>query len=218
MKLVLFSDTHGQHHFIDLPEGDVAIFCGDFGGAGTMAELEIFLRWFNKQPHKYKIMIGGNHDKCLEVQSFESLELLKDFPSIFYLEDSWVKIDGVLFYGSPYTMWLPRWSFQIDVFTAKAHWSQIPLETDVLITHGPPKNILDAVVYRKPHEDGFVGDPILRDRITELPNLKLHCFGHIHESYGSVQKGNVHYINCSVLDHKYDQTNKPVVFEIPDKG
>jgi Icc-related predicted phosphoesterase len=59
-------------------------------------------------------------------------------------------------------------------------WALIPADVQVLITHGPPHGILDVVARpRRKH----AGCEAMRDRIAELPDLRLHAFGHIHEAY-----------------------------------
>lgn len=50
----------------------------------------------------------------------------------------------------------------------------------MLITHGPPRMILDRV------DDGsFTGCAQLRDAIAHRVKPRLHVFGHIHEGYGT---------------------------------
>ena len=63
-----------------------------------------------------------------------------------YLEDSGIEIDGVRFWGSPWTPNFMDWAFMLDrdeLLYQK--WKAIPEHTDVLITHGPPKGIGDLV-------------------------------------------------------------------------
>jgi Icc-related predicted phosphoesterase len=57
-------------------------------------------------------------------------------------------------------------------------WDQIPEDTDILITHGPPKGILD-LTYRRDNAVDVCGDSSLLKRVMKL-DLKLMCFGHIH--------------------------------------
>ena len=51
---------------------------------------------------------------------------------------------------------------------------------DIMITHGPPKNILDATYYG----DESVGCDHLRRAVARC-RPRLHCFGHIHEGWGA---------------------------------
>jgi Icc-related predicted phosphoesterase len=86
----------------------------------------------------------------------------------------------------------------------------IPLDTDILITHGPAKGYLDLTL-----RGDVTGCPYLLEKITELKNLKLFVHGHIHEAYGRVDfpDGGV-FLNASVLDIRYDMRNLPHEIEI----
>ena len=88
-----------------------------------------------------------------------------------YLEDSGVVIDGLKFWGSPWTPEFFDWAFNarrgLQLFDK---WQKIPLDTDVLITHGPPAGILDLVVTRQ--GEAQVGCNDLLRRIHELKKLK----------------------------------------------
>ena len=88
------------------------------------------------------------------------------------------------------------------------HWQQIPDNTDILITHGPPNMILD-----KTQRGVLAGCRDLLETIIKI-KPKFHLFGHIHEAYGVYKSEDTVFINGSVLDHKYRLKNKPVLFEI----
>jgi Icc-related predicted phosphoesterase len=84
---------------------------------------------------------------------------------------------------------------------------QIPLKTDVLITHGPPMGILDVV--RGDH----VGCADLAARIAVVrPRVRL--FGHIHEGSGVVEKDGITYINASICDAAYNPVNPVRVVDL----
>jgi len=69
-RLVLFSDTHGQHDRLvgpfAVPEGDVLIFAGDACSAGTPGEWAAFCRWLGGLPHPHTLIVVGNHDWPLQ--------------------------------------------------------------------------------------------------------------------------------------------------------
>jgi len=206
MKLVMLSDTHGQHQKVKVPNGDILIHCGDFTGRDSFAELPGFLNWFQNQPHRYKLLIGGNHDWVCEKAPMLVRKLIKDFcPDIIYLENETVVIEGIRIYASPVQPPFCNWAFNIPDEKRKIYWDQIPKNTDILITHCPPYGILDKC------PDGHVGDPLLADRLNKL-NVRLNVFGHIHESRGTQHTDKTTYINCSVLDGQYSLVNNPIVF------
>lgn len=62
------------------------------------------------------------------------------------------------------------------------HYSQIPSDTDILISHGAPMNIMDKVRFR----DGFqnTGCGLLYKEIMTRIQPLYHLFGHIWNNYG----------------------------------
>lgn len=221
MRLVIVSDTHNMLNRINIPDGDVLIHCGDFCRAGTVDEVKHFNEVFSKLMHRYKIVVAGNHDLPFGGSGgFVGRDLLDK--SIFYLEDEAMKIGGVKFYGTPGQFLLRRLellepsvldrsisflrgSSPNPVFNV---WNWIPPDTDVLITHGPPHGILD----REGSSRGG-GCTILRRRLEKL-QLKLHCFGHIHESYGHEINAGTLFVNAAAVDADYQPTNPPVVVDV----
>ena len=68
----------------------------------------------------------------------------------------------------------PSWAHNVSTET-----SRIPNNVDIIMTHGPPKYILDSTF------DGrSAGCEHLR-RALERVKPRLHCFGHIHRSFGA---------------------------------
>lgn len=208
MQIVCMSDTHGQHCNIHVPDGDVLIHAGDFTRTGTLYETEDFLSWYSGLPHPYKVFIAGNHDKGFEN---EKEKFKQKIPSnVVYLEDSGIQIENLYFWGSPYTPKFFNWSFGKNRGEEiLAYWNKIPSCTNVLITHGPPKNILDTT-YKGHH----VGCADLLNVLATLQNLKLHVFGHIHEAYGIYSEKNCIFINASVLNRKYKKSAEPMVITL----
>lgn len=194
-------------------EADAILHAGDISMGGTEYEIDKFLKWYSQLPYKYKIVIPGNHDKLFEFQKGIAQELIKKYPEIIYLESQEVVIDGVKIYGEPRQ---PRfghgWAFNVDRGEKiKQFWDMIPDDVDILITHGPPYDILDMTMH-----GGVVGCVDLLNRVKELKNLKIHVFGHIHEDSGHVEKDGVHFVNASVLNLRYQLQNLPKVFEIDE--
>jgi Icc-related predicted phosphoesterase len=215
MKITCISDTHNQHTHIPpgwLEGGDVLVHAGDISGGGSLSEVEEFLVWFNELPYTHKIMITGNHDFWFEkISTFAVNEMLQEkYPNIVYLNDSGIEIDGVKFWGSPVQPWFYDWAFNRMGTDICRHWDMIPLDTDVLITHGPMKDFLDISV-----RGVSTGCPYLLEKSTEMTNLKLFVCGHIHEAYGKFEfpDGGV-FVNASTLNFNHQVQNKPIVVEI----
>ncbi|MFD2037468.1 metallophosphoesterase [Belliella marina] len=208
MKTTLISDTHGQHRSLKMDSGDLLIHAGDVSSNGREEQVVDFLDWFSKLDFKHKIFIAGNHDFFFEHAAAMRIKaILPD--NIHYLHNSGVTIEGVNFWGSPITPWFNDWAFNRQRGTEiKETWKLIPKKTDILITHGPPRGILDR------NTRGLaVGCDDLLKSVTKL-KPKYHVFGHIHEDYGLVTKSQTTFINASVLDDRYALVNDPVSIDL----
>ncbi|XP_011503727.1 PREDICTED: metallophosphoesterase MPPED2 isoform X2 [Ceratosolen solmsi marchali] len=64
LRVVCMSDTHSMIQYIkfNIPNGDVFIHAGDFTKCGSLQEVIDFNNWIGNLPHKYKIVIAGNHE------------------------------------------------------------------------------------------------------------------------------------------------------------
>lgn len=210
MRIVAMSDTHNQMGKMlhEIPDGDVFIFTGDISG-NSLEELNVknFRTFLNSLPHEHKVIICGNHDFIF--QNKKGSELLKG-RNIHYLEDSGVTINGVNFYGTPYQPYFYNWAFNIkNGEDLKKKWDMIPDNTHVLLTHNPPYGIMDET-----ERGDIVGSKSLLDRIALLPELKVHCFGHIHEGYGIAELNGIKFVNSCICNENYKPVNAPIVFDI----
>jgi Icc-related predicted phosphoesterase len=183
--IVMISDTHGARP--SLPAGDVLVHCGDLTHLGSFAELKAEVEWLKSLPFRHVILVGGNHDMALGNLCDKKLEnqtrkLL--FGHIHYLRDSGVVLEGVKFWGSP---WIPAYAgvFNLPEDELQQKWDLIPSDTDVLVTHGPPAGTLD----------GATGSPSLAAALRRI-QPSIHCFGHVHEHHGQIEKG-THFFNCA---------------------
>ena len=211
MRIVATSDTHTNHKQLKIPDGDVFIHGGDLTRRGELETIEDFANLLKELPHKRKICIFGNHELGLEYgpNRQRAIDLITN-AGADYLEDSGVEIDGKKFWGSPITPLYHNWAWNRDRGEQiKGHWDKIPLDTNVLITHGPPFSILDRNLYEM-----NVGCEELLKKLDDLKNLKLHIFGHIHEAYGIVEKNNVIFANVCACLYKFEPTHLPMVIDI----
>lgn len=227
-RIVSISDTHGIHDRIPpLPWGDILIHAGDFTGWGTFSEMEKFAAWMGEQDHEIKIAIAGNHDEC----AAEDNSLMKKVFSnhdIIYLKDSYTVVcvpgDRMLkIYGTPYTPEFCGWHFMEYEDKLRERYALIPDDTDILVTHGPPANILDVSGFPRKYrewdpinlkevlvnEKVHAGSTALAMRLLELPNLRMNVFGHIHNGRGVLWQDGVCYVNAAALGENYE----PVVDE-----
>lgn len=211
MKIVAIADTHNKHAALNgfMPEGDVLVHAGDLTMGGTLAEIQTALDWLNRQEYKHVIVIAGNHDFAFE-HDYKKAEL--DFGQIIYLENNGIEIDGVRFWGSPVTPTFFNWAFNVDRGDPiKKVWDEIPDNTDVLITHGPPMGILDMTPR---HEN--VGCYDLAAKVMHI-KPELHIFGHIHYDAGIMIKDGVNYVNAAIVNEQYMPVNTPTVFILEEE-
>eukprot|EP00035_Acanthoeca_spectabilis_P003929 m.96925 g.96925 ORF g.96925 m.96925 type:complete len:352 (+) comp12377_c0_seq1:1209-2264(+) len=231
LRIVCISDTHTTiADDFKLPHGDVLVHAGDFSNVGQPAECRKFAEWIKKQPFEHKVVIAGNHDLSFDPESYAQTRIdisrgalpeecqsapLKEQLSgaCHYLEDSEVIIEGVKFYGSP---WSPRffdWAFNADRGEPIAEiWRKIPTDTDVLVTHGPP--IGHGDLCSGGNRAGCVD--LLREIETRVRPV-VHIFGHVHEGYGLWANPTcpTTFVNASTCTLQYRPNNPPIVFDIP---
>jgi len=204
MDIICISDTHNLHDKLILPaKGDLIIHAGDLTEAGTERELKEFFNWFANLPYPYKICIAGNHDFLLEKTTKQKLKNLVP-KNVIYLEDETVNINGINFWGSPHIPTNHNWAFKKTPLEMEAHWKKIPNNTDILITHTPPKGILD-----ESNKETEIGCPYLRKQISII-KPKFHIFGHLHENYGKVILQETTYVNATSFIQNLSIPNPPI--------
>ena len=198
-----------------MPEGDVLVHAGDWcKDYGDLEEMKAFADWIAEQPYGAKVVIAGNHDFPAYTTHAECQAIFEQH-GIHYLRDSWVEIQGVKFWGSP---WQPEFcgmAFNLprgDRLWDK--WRLIPKDVDVLVTHGPPYGILDdttppdAILIGEATNDPHVGCKQLLRRIKQV-KPKLHCFGHIHVSRGQEEVDGTTFINACNGGRHMSMGSKP---------
>jgi Icc-related predicted phosphoesterase len=219
VRVVCLSDTHGHHGALDVPEGDVLVHAGDATLGGTAVEVVAFAEWFRALPHPHKLFVAGNHDRLFEDAPEEARGLLGD--GIVYLQDAATTIGGQRFWGSPWQPWFLNYAFNLRRGEPlRSKWSLIPEDTDVLITHGPPRGVRDQVespaarlLGRMLGQGTHVGCSDLREAVARL-RPRLHVFGHIHEGYGRETADGTLWVNASNVDAGYRPVNPPVFVDL----
>jgi Icc-related predicted phosphoesterase len=205
MRIVVISDTHGKHDELGLLYGDVLIHCGDMCNAfgQNVQDIANLDNWFGKQKFQRIFCVGGNHDFVLQQGSKVGKV---EFQNAIYLQDQSYQYQGVNFFGSPWVPEISEWAFYLDDKALEEKWSQIPDRTNVLITHTPPHGILDRNSSGK-----CCGCPELFKRVQKLCP-RLHCFGHIHASFGVTEFNGTTFLNASIVNRRYQIIQKPHVY------
>lgn len=214
-KILIISDTHGLTFANTLqPEEkvDVVIHCGDLTEHSTLAEFKTTISLLKSLKADLKLFIAGNHDFSLDETSFaekileakrlftepipdtlfqrdfgvagEALNLLRNntVPNLFFLEEGnyqfRLKNSAILkIYATPFTPGNDAgWGFQYKT----NHEFSIDASPDIVISHGPPLGILD----KDKNKSKRLGCARLFEAIAKA-QPKIHCFGHIHSSWGA---------------------------------
>ncbi len=209
MKIVILSDNHCDYNF-DTPKGDVLIHAGDFSFTGKPTEILSFVEWFEAQPHEHKLWIPGNHELSLEDYPY-NIEIIEQKTNSICMHNREHMIDDVSFFGTAYTPRFNHWSFGLSRERSEIFWEGAS-EADVVICHGPPKDILDSPTPEYPF-DRFGCEYFAK--YIERTKPKLVCFGHIHGSGGqTVEKDGTIYANVALMSEDYEIVNEPTVIEL----
>lgn len=190
MKIWHFSDSHGFHNLLTIPKDiDLVIFSGDESNSRSpytnLNESLPFFDWFENLPIKRKIFVAGNHSTAIE----KGLIIKKDLEErgIIYLENNYVELEGLKIWGSPFSPTFGDWSFMKARHKMQEIWNHIPEDTDIVITHTPPKGILD-LSYNRQGVLEMCGCKSLKNKILQV-KPKLHLFGHIHNFEDLINAG-----------------------------
>lgn len=210
MKITTISDSHTNHDQLIIDPTDMLIHAGDFSFQGRLQETIKFLQWIEVQPAKYRIFIEGNHDGMGDLQPSLFKELLKEHaPTTIFLRNEGCEIEGIKIWGRQITPTFGEWFHMADPQSPKMlkSLSIIPSDINILINHGPAYGILDRT-----NAGENVGCMDLLNELDRFKSLKLHIVGHIHEAAGQIIVNGVTHINASVLNERYINSNKPIIF------
>eukprot|EP00808_Paulinella_micropora_P002229 g76233.t1 len=182
VTLLHMSDTHmllSPDQFV-LPPADVLVHTGDFTNRGWAQEFAGFDAFLSAMANIYpaRVVIFGNHDCSAMAGDFERMRAALPHASH-------VLMHGLRIYGSPW-YWGHSWDYRNRSKADPPAWfARVPANTDVLLTHGPARGMLDESDGIKGNHTGSVA---WAKAISEAKPL-LHLFGHIHEQSGFVLEG-----------------------------
>jgi hypothetical protein len=146
----------------------------------------------------------GNHDITLDSEFYaqygsyfhnqqpqdptECQQLLNKSPSILWLkhEAATIKLESPTgprttfkIFGSPYSPENGMWAFRYTPEEAAQFWDRIPLDSDIVVTHTPPKYHRDETAQRR-----AAGCEGLRNALWRVRPRVAIC-GHVHEGRGA---------------------------------
>lgn len=224
------SDLHGQ--LPEIPECDVLVLAGDLFPdrlpSTNWARFEPecqghfmkmrFLPWLRQGKFIHAVGTYGNHDYAgLHPERYltphDPLELLVD--------QSWI-FQGVKFWFSPWSRLFMDWAFMKDEVQLAAIYSQIPDDTNVLVSHQPPYGYCDTIEKR----GECLGSIALLDAMKRVKPEILIC-GHIHGGYGKTSRlwyggdstqpaqSRTQVFNVSVVNESYKLVHPATIIDIP---
>lgn len=188
---------------------DVAMHCGDLTDGSKLEEFRTAIHLLKAIDAPLKLVIAGNHDFTMDLAAFErkvleatppldpellakeygtpgeARRLFKDVEKdtgITFLDEGTHQFtlgNGALLtvYASPHTPALGAWGFQYP--PDRGHEFRIDTGVDVVMTHGPPKGIMDYT-----HGCERAGCAHLFAAVARA-RPRIHCFGHVHEGWGA---------------------------------
>lgn len=191
IKIWHISDTHTFHDLLNVPDDiDMIIHSGDCSNPSNPynnePEVREFIDWFSSLSIKHKVFVAGNHDTSIEKKLVRPF----DFTSkgIIYLENESICIEGLNIWGTPYTPTFGvSWAYNRSRDKMDKLWKSIPENTDIVVSHGPPKGILD-LSYNREGTLEFCGCGAMKKNMMNL-EPKLVLFGHIHNCENIINAG-----------------------------
>lgn len=211
MNITAISDQHG--HLPEIEPCDLLLIAGDICPVDNHSLTyqrdwlcDPFARWLDQVPARTIVGVAGNHDFFFEkVRDPESYLTKLRWT---YLQDSGTEIEGKRIWGSPWQPWFYNWAFNLYEPQLQARWDLIPLDTDILIVHGPPRGHGD-----KTEAGERTGSTFLTETIQRISPELVVC-GHIHEDYGMFALDHTTIANVSIMDLDYEPVNDPTMFVI----
>ncbi|CAE7310144.1 Mpped1, partial [Symbiodinium sp. CCMP2592] len=191
----------------------------DFTNTGELEEVRSLNKWLEDYPAKRKVLIAGNHDITFQedyyisrgAQRFHggvrcnSSQAKRSLTCCTYLEDTSVEMQGYRIYGSPWQPDFNDWAFNLPRGEALQRcWAAIPLDTDILVVHGPPAGYVDVTPV------GRKGDVDLLAAIQK----RIVVTGHLHMGHGTATDGTTLFVNAATCTEENAPIQPPIVFDL----
>ena len=145
VRVVVLSDTHGQHRNVSVPDGDLLIHCGDWTKSSSKPQVEAyqdFVSWLADLPHPSKVVVAGNKEIYMDTEScvkhrgksleeIAGVQQLLNCDGVTYLCDSGFLYEKsglrLKLWGSPWTILNGKAgkAFQVEVEQMKEKWEKV---------------------------------------------------------------------------------------------
>ena len=233
LRVVVMSDTHGLHGQIPLGalRCDVLVHCGDFTNAARRSEVESFNAWLAAlplPPSVPRFVVQGNHD-CIKLSGLvlDNCEAACDFAKQAELLTAGillgpgsvpVEVPAKAAGQAPLRILASGWGARSMHVSAAARFAGLD-RCDLLVTHEPPKGVLDksgkagARSFGGVHEEDVMASlqATAAARATAAGGRgtcdgcsQVAAFGHIHEAAGVLldhpECPGVAFVNCAMAN------------------
>ena len=217
ISIAAMSDLHG--HLPPIPPCDLLILAGDIcpdqgrawnarhHPADQAAWFNTRVRqWLDRSPAKAVVLTWGNHDWCGQYPC-RPLSMGKVFITI----DDLVTVNGLTIWCSPWSNQFFNWAFMRDPEELAQTYADIPVGTDIIVSHQPPYG------YGDPGSLGKVGSRELLATLDRVRPQAVVC-GHLHSGYGQYHHGPTTIWNVAVVDEAYKLVRKATEFSLTPGG
>lgn len=221
------SDLHG--YLPEVKPCDLVLICGDTVPLKYQSDFELtydwykydFKRWANYLECDKVLFIAGNHELTFPKYSGVFYDEFPDEDKITYLQDSDYTYKGhdekcYKIYGTPWCQMFGRWAFMTSDENLEVLYSDIPYNTDILVTHDQPYRYGDILLQKDCiwATGEHIGNKKLLDAILEK-NPRYQFNGHLHScEHNEIVIGNTIHYNVSLKDEKYQPVYEPLYLEI----
>ena len=228
MIVLATSDLHGYPlHKAVSEQGDILILAGDLTRFDTEKEWDDLWRQLEYRNEEI-IICPGNHDNFLQ----DNPDFFDVCEKIHMPIDKTIEVLGLKIHCMPWTV--KFWGQHPNAMAYTVghendmleYVKEIPSGLDFLVTHGPPRYILD----QNEMGDNCGSATLMHHMITnDKPIAKFHIFGHIHEQAGKIfnhcspigektkiENNMTTFVNVSAVDKYYelkDDHNRKIVYK-----
>ena len=189
---------------------DIIAICGDITNFGTQKEIDIMLH--NLDCGIDVVFIAGNH--CQDMSSTKFRRKVAKLSNFHYLQNEYLELKGIKFYGMPHSLRFRNWWFMCD---EKDFLEYLPKESvDVIIAHQPPSHPKLSMCDNAFGQCDIGSVEVLK--YLEQTDTKYYFCGHNHEQGGNYAKiGNcdvynvarsIKIIEIDAEELKYEKLNK----------
>jgi len=160
----------------------------------------------------------GNHDYLLPEVIRECISNAGLADTVHLLINEHIIIDGISFYGNPWTTPFCGWNWNAPEDKIAGHLDNMT-DTDVFITHGPPAGLCDRVgeaVGNGSAVSESLGSTSIRYAVDTFSPKWTIC-GHIHTGSHQMEPvgdSDQYVVNVSLRDEGYKAIYKPYTFDV----